>query len=198
MSGSLRIHRGAAPPPGPHDHVDLQFGPRLLLRYTDPRRFGALLLADDGDRSHALLRALGPEPLEPAFDGDLLYRCSRDRRVTIKALIMDSRVVVGVGNIYANEALYRAGIRPQRRAGRLSRRACDDLAQAIKAVLAEAIEAGGTTLRDFVGGDGRPGYFRMALAVYGRGGQPCPGCGTPLRETRLNQRSTVYCPSCQR
>jgi formamidopyrimidine-DNA glycosylase len=195
MSGSLRIlARGA--PPGKHDHVDIILDSDRLVRYRDPRRFGSLFWIEKG-AGHPLLEALGPEPLEEDFSGEYLYRVSRGRRVAVKSLLMTNRVVVGIGNIYANEALFAAGIRPDRSAGRISRQRYEKLAAAVKAVLLGAIEAGGTTLRDFVREDGTPGYFRLALDVYGRGHEPCPGCGRALREIRVGQRSTVFCPDCQ-
>lgn len=196
MSGSLRL-LPIGTPPGKHDHVDMEMEDGMLLRYTDPRRFGALVWSQD-PASHPLLAELGPEPLEPGFDGDYLHARAEGRSAPIKAFIMDSHVVVGVGNIYANEALFRAGIHPDRAAGRISRERYRRLAEAIQAVLAEAIAIGGTTLRDFVGGDGEPGYFQQELRVYGRGGQPCRRCGEMLREMRHNNRATVYCPHCQR
>jgi len=196
MSGSLRIVP-CGQPPGKHDHVDLRIEGGRCLRLTDPRRFGLVLWAREPDH-HPLLRDLGPEPLSAEFDGDYLWRRSRGRRVAVKNFIMDGHVVDGVGNIYANEALFRAGIHPARAAGRISRQRCERLAQAIREVLAEAIEAGGTTLRDFTGSDGRPGYFSRTLAVYDREGAPCPRCGHPIRSIRLGQRSTFYCPRCQR
>jgi len=196
MSGSVRIlPRGT--PAGKHDHVDLELESGQMLRLTDPRRFGALLW-QGADEVHPLLASLGPEPLSEAFDAEYLVRCCKGRRGTIKALIMDSHVVVGVGNIYANEALYLAGIDPRRAAGRIAAQRLACLTAAIKSVLARAIEQGGTTLRDFVGGDGKPGYFAQQLNVYGRAGAPCPGCGTILQEVRLAQRSTVYCKACQK
>jgi formamidopyrimidine-DNA glycosylase len=146
---------------------------------------------------HPLLANLGPEPLSAAFDGDLLYRLSRARRAPVKSFIMDGKVVVGVGNIYANEALFQAGIRPLRGAGRISRDRYCRLAHEVKQVLTSAIDQGGTTLRDFVGGDGKPGYFAQQLFVYGRGGQPCKHCGNILQESRVSQRNTVYCVACQ-
>lgn len=197
MSGSLRILPAGAPP-GPHDHLDWTLEGGLCLRFTDPRRFGLVQWLQGDPLAHPLLAGLGPEPLGEAFTADYLYRASRGRRVAVKAFLMDGRVVAGVGNIYANEALHRAGIRPQVPAGRLSRARCGRLVAALREVLAEAVAQGGTTLRDFVGGDGRPGYFAQALRVYGRAGAPCTGCGAPLREVRLAGRSTVYCPRCQR
>ncbi len=196
MSGSLRVVT-ALDAPKKHDHVDIVLGSGKILRYNDPRRFGCLLwtLADPSE--HELLQKLGPEPLQGEFDADYLYRLSRGRKVAVKTFIMDSRVVVGVGNIYANEALYLAGIRPGRAAGRVSGPRYEKLVAAIKSVLSAAVEQGGTTIRDFVGGDGKPGYFRQQLNVYDHGGEPCPACGRELCETRLGQRSTVYCRACQ-
>jgi formamidopyrimidine-DNA glycosylase len=196
MSGSLRVVT-ALDTPAKHDHVDIELGSGKILRYNDPRRFGCMLwtLADPAE--HELLRHLGPEPLEAGFDASYLYQRSRGRKAAVKSFIMDSHVVVGVGNIYANEALYLAGIRPGRAAGRVSLPRYEKLVAAITQVLASAIEQGGTTLRDFVGGDGQPGYFKQQLNVYDRGGQPCRGCGRELRESRLGQRATVYCSNCQ-
>ena len=197
MSGSLRVIRNQAPP-GPHDHIDLVMANGILLRYTDPRRFGAWLWTDEAPELHPLLNRLGPEPLGSEFSGDYLYRLARGRRLAVKSFLMDSRSVAGIGNIYANEALFLAGIHPARPAGRISRQRYDRLAGAVKEVLTLAIRQGGTTLRDFTHGEGRPGYFRQSLNVYGRGGETCRNCGTPLRESRTGQRSTVYCPNCQR
>jgi len=196
MSGSLRVVPRDTPP-RKHDHIDLVLDNGSCLRFNDPRRFGCFLWLPPGQQ-HPLLEGLGPEPLSGAFSGDYLYRCSRGRRAPVKSFLMDSRVVVGVGNIYANESLFLAGIRPDRAAGRIAHRRYDALAQQVKAVLGDAIIQGGTTLRDFVGSDGRPGYFAQRLLVYGRGGQPCRRCAAPLREKRLGQRSTVYCGTCQR
>lgn len=196
MSGSLRILPQGTPALK-HDHVDIELDDGRLLRYTDPRRFGAITWARVPDE-HVLLRDLGPEPLEPGFDGDYLYARAHGRSMAVKSFIMDSHVVVGVGNIYANEALFRAGIHPDRAAGRISQERYRGLADAIRAVLSEAIAIGGTTLRDFVGGDGEPGYFAQELRVYGRGGQTCKTCGELLREMRHNNRATVYCPQCQK
>ena len=196
MSGSLRVMDPKAAPLR-HDHVDILFDGGHCLRYNDPRRFGCLLWIPPGE-THPLLDGLGPEPLSQDFDGDYLYRRARGRRGPVKSFIMDGRIVVGVGNIYANEALFLAGIRPQRAAGRISRDRYEVLAQLIKQVLTSAISQGGTTLRDFVGGDGKPGYFAQQLFVYGRGGAPCKACERPLQEVRLAQRTTVYCMACQR
>ena len=196
MSGSLRVVR-RGDPVARHDHVDVALAGGHSLRFNDPRRFGCFLWLAPGER-HPLLANLGPEPLSPEFDGQLLYRRSRGRRGPVKNFIMDARVVVGVGNIYASEALFLAGIRPDRAAGRVSAARYECLSQCIKQVLTSAIEQGGTTLRDFVGGDGKPGYFARHLHVYGRGGQPCTCCGSQLRACRLGQRGSVYCVACQR
>lgn len=197
MSGSLRLV-ATDTPPGRHDHLDIVFDHDLALRLTDPRRFGLVVWVPDCPGSYPLLAGLGPEPLDPSWNGAALARAARGRRTAIKALIMDARIVVGVGNIYANEALFMAGIHPARPAGRISRRRLDALAEAIKQVLERAIEAGGTSLRDFVAEDGRPGYFAQSLQVYGREGQPCPRCGGAIRRIRQFGRSTFYCPRCQR
>ncbi|WP_313085994.1 bifunctional DNA-formamidopyrimidine glycosylase/DNA-(apurinic or apyrimidinic site) lyase [Pseudomonas sp.] len=196
MSGSLRLIPEDLPA-AKHEHVDIVLESGQALRYTDPRRFGALLWSED-PLSHVLLANLGPEPLGDGFDGERLYRLSRGRSMAIKPFIMDNAVVVGVGNIYASEALYAAGIDPRRAAGTVSRARYERLAGEIRRILAYAIERGGTTLRDFVGGDGKPGYFQQELFVYGRGGEFCKGCGATLREIRLGQRASVYCSRCQR
>jgi formamidopyrimidine-DNA glycosylase len=196
MSGSLRLV-DAGEAPGRHDHIDIVLDSGRALRYNDPRRFGCMLWVPAGE-THPLLAHLGPEPLSDTFDGELLYRLSRGRKGPVKNFIMDGKIVVGVGNIYANEALFHAGIRPERAAGRISAARYQRLAQEIKTVLAVAISRGGTTLRDFVGGDGKPGYFAQELSVYGRAKQPCKNCGEPLKEVRLGQRTTVFCRTCQR
>tara|TARA_B110000444_G_C18808864_1_gene581462 strand:- start:392 stop:1207 length:816 start_codon:yes stop_codon:yes gene_type:complete len=196
MSGSLRILKSAEAPEK-HDHVDIVFKGSVILRYTDPRRFGCVLWTEDEPHSHKLLSALGPEPLTDLFGEEYLFAKSRGRSVPVKSFIMDSKVVVGVGNIYANEALFRAGIRPLQSSGRISKQRYARLTSAIKRVLQDAISKGGTTLRDFVDGDGQPGYFAQQLDVYGRAGQPCNRCGNLLKELRLAQRATVYCASCQ-
>ncbi len=196
MSGSLRIVDKTAAP-GKHDHVDIVLEGGKVLRYNDPRRFGCLLWHQEDPINHPLLSRLGPEPLGNEFDADYMYRQSRRRKAAVKAFLMDGHIVVGVGNIYANEALHRAGVHPSRQAGRISRRRYDRLVGEVRAVLMNAIADGGTTLRDFVGSDGKPGYFRQQLAVYGRGGEPCQTCATTLKEIRLGQRSTVFCPECQ-
>ncbi len=197
MSGSLLVLKQASTP-GRHDHVDIEWDDGSILRYSDPRRFGSLHWIRVGDPIHRLLANLGPEPLSPGFNGHYLHGRSRSRRQAVKSFIMDGRIVAGVGNIYAAEALFRAGIRPSRQAGRISRARYERLASAIRTVLAEAICKGGTTLRDFVAEDGRPGYFQQALRVYGRSGGPCVQCGERLRSTRIGQRATVYCGHCQR
>ncbi|MDG2090178.1 MAG: bifunctional DNA-formamidopyrimidine glycosylase/DNA-(apurinic or apyrimidinic site) lyase [Gammaproteobacteria bacterium] len=197
MSGSLRIVK-TAEALKKHDHVDIVLKNGDILRYHDPRRFGCMLWAGSEPYKHVLLEKLGPEPLTDDFNAEHLFALSRKRSSAIKTFIMDSHNVVGVGNIYANEALFSAGIRPKRQAGKVSKSAYIKLVAAIKAILAEAIEQGGTTLRDFVGGDGKPGYFKQSLSVYGRGGEACINCKTLLKEIRLGQRSTVYCPVCQK
>lgn len=196
MSGSLRV---LAPdvPLRAHDHVDIALASGQVLRFNDPRRFGCLLWQPP-DTTHPLLRDLGPEPLGAEFDGDHLFRVSRGRRAPVKAMLMDQRTVVGVGNIYAAEALFAAGIAPLREAGRISRERYVRLAGEIRRILAHAIQRGGTTLRDFISPDGAPGYFEQELSAYGRGGQPCPDCATPLRQALIAQRTTVWCPRCQR
>jgi len=196
MSGSLRIVRDDSAP-GPHDHIDMLMDNNITLRYTDPRRFGAWLWTKNDSATHPLLSKLGPEPLGDAFNTDCFFARSRGRKLAVKSFLMDSHNVVGVGNIYASEALFRAGIHPARAAGRISRQRYGKLVDAVKQVLTEAIRQGGTTLRDFSNSEGRPGYFQQSLKVYGRTGEPCPDCATPLRETRTGQRSTFYCPHCQ-
>lgn len=196
MSGSVRII-DADEPAGKHDHVDICFGSGKALRFRDPRRFGSLLWAEN-PLEHELLKNLGPEPLSDEFDGTCLWQASRGRSVSVKQFIMNASIVVGVGNIYASEALFYAGIHPRRSAGRIAAQRMDGLANAIKSVLANAIEAGGTTLRDFYGGDGEPGYFRQQLATYDREGKPCRRCTTPITAIVLGQRSTYYCKVCQR
>lgn len=201
MSGMLRV----LPPDallGKHDHVDIAIEPSAteaarVLRFTDPRRFGCLLWQAPGE-THELLSNLGPEPLTDTFDGDLLWHVSRGRSAAVKLFLMDNAVVVGVGNIYASEALFAAGIDPRRAAGSVSRARYARLAAEVKRILAWAIERGGTTLRDFLNPDGAPGYFFRELNVYGRDGEPCHTCGTPIRQTVLGQRSTFWCPRCQR
>ena len=196
MSGSLRIISDQSPPLT-HDHIDLTLQSGAVLRFNDPRRFGCWLWTDAANH-HPLIASLGPEPLSADFNGPMLYRLSRAKKTPIKSFIMDNHVVVGVGNIYANEALFKAGIHPRRQAGRISLDRYHLLAEAIRETLSAAILMGGTTLRDFVNSDGKPGYFAQSLLVYGRAGEPCPECQTVLKEIRMNNRSTVYCSVCQR
>lgn len=210
MSGSLRLV--AAPstspsanpdtastptPPQKHDHVDLVLDNGATLRFRDPRRFGAMLWTTGNVAQHPLLAHLGPEPLTEAFNGNLLYRRTRGRSVSVKEAVMNSRIVTGVGNIYTNEALFHARINPAMPAGKLGLTRCRTLAQAIKQTLRLAIEAGGSSLRDFIGSDGNPGYFQQQYWVYGRAGQPCRKCGTLIVQIRQGQRSSFYCPQCQ-
>ncbi len=197
MSGSLRI----LPHPGSvqkHDHFDIEMQNGVCLRFNDPRRFGAFLWLDGELQSHELLRELGPEPLSADFTAGYLYRCSRARQVAIKNFIMNGHIVVGVGNIYASEALFMAGIHPQRAAGRISRQRYESLVGAIRDVLERAIRRGGTTLRDFVNSDGAPGYFAQELLVYDRAGSDCFQCGATIAQKVIGQRSSYYCPVCQR
>ena len=200
MSGSLRVVASGSPPKR-HDHVDLTLDDGKCLRFHDPRRFGLFLWTPESPEiaqiQHPLLCDLGPEPLGDAFDGNYLYALSRTRRVAIKSFIMDAAVVVGVGNIYANESLFMAGIHPARHCHRVGLERYRRLAATIRAVLRASIEQGGTTLRDFVNEDGQPGYFAQSLRVYGRAGEPCGICGEPLRLTRIGQRSSFFCPRCQ-
>lgn len=197
MSGSLRI----APPATAfrkHDHIEITFAGDRRLRFHDPRRFGLMIWSPDPVERHPLIAHLGPEPWDELFDAAYLHAAARRRRAAVKNVIMDGRIVVGVGNIYASEALYRAGVHPKRAAGRVSVARYAGIVLAIREVLAEAIEVGGTTLRDFVKSDGEPGYFRLQLNVYGRSGEPCPGCHEPIRQAVIGQRSSFYCPKCQR
>lgn len=195
MSGSLRLD-DPSNPPRKHDHVEWRLDNGRALRLHDPRRFGAVL-TDRVDAPHERLGQLGPEPLGPIFDGTYLATRFAGRRVAVKQAIMNAAIVVGVGNIYASEALFLAGIHPMAPAGLLDRDECHTLAAAIRQVLAAAIEQGGTTLRDFLAPSGTPGYFRQTLNVYERTGQPCRGCGTAVERTVLGQRSTWFCPTCQ-
>ncbi len=203
MSGSWRVYLGAAPAPGVHDHVDIVFdgAPPRLVRLTDPRRFGALLwhAARDGDvQRHPLLATLGIEPFNACFDARWLHAATRGRSASIKQVLLEGRIVAGIGNIYASESLFRAGIHPAAPAQRLSPARCERLANAIRAVLGEAIGMGGSTLRDFVGADGAQGYFMLDAFVYDRAGLPCKVCGAPIRRIVQGQRATYYCPRCQR
>ena len=196
MSGSMRIVSPDAPPEK-HDHFDIVTDRGDAIRFNDPRRFGSLLWGGDDPESHPLLANLGPEPLGSEFTGEYLYSSARGRRVAIKQHIMNSHCVVGVGNIYANEALFYAGISPLRAAGRIALPRMKKLVDAIRAVLSKSIKKGGTTLRDYRGGDGKPGYFRQQLAVYERAGEPCKQCGAEIKRRVQGQRASYYCVRCQ-
>lgn len=196
MSGSLRVVDNKQAPVK-HDHVDIIFESGRVLRFRDPRKFGSILWTKDDPMGHKLIKHLGPEPLSADFQTDYLYSRSRKRTKAIKTFIMDSCIVVGVGNIYANEALYRAGIKPTLQAGKVSKARYEILIIEIKKVLSEAINKGGTTLRDFINGEGKPGYFKNELQVYDRAGKPCNYCETPIKMIRQGQRSTFYCTKCQ-
>ncbi|NNL11497.1 MAG: bifunctional DNA-formamidopyrimidine glycosylase/DNA-(apurinic or apyrimidinic site) lyase [Pseudomonadales bacterium] len=197
MSGSLRI---CAPEEAlrKHDHLVFSLSGNKQLRFNDPRRFGSALWLGSATYEHTLLRSLGPEPLDNEITAEHLFAMSRKRKVAVKNFIMDNHVVVGVGNIYANEALYLSGIRPRRAAGRVSRGEYVVLLDNIRKVLDASIKMGGSTLRDFVGGDGKPGYFQQTLRVYGREAEPCPTCGNPIKQITVGQRSSFYCANCQR
>jgi formamidopyrimidine-DNA glycosylase len=197
MSGSLRICNPDEAP-RKHDHVDIVMDSGRCIRFNDPRRFGALLWWEERPDEHVLLKDLGPEPLSDHFSGRHLWRLSRGRKGAVKNFIMDGHVVVGVGNIYASEALFMSGIHPSRPAGRISATRYEALAMAIRDVLTHAIRRGGTTLRDFVNSEGNPGYFAQELLVYERHGNPCFQCGNPIRRRVIGQRSSYYCPKCQR
>ena len=197
MSGSLRILPGGDRPQR-HDHVDLVLEDGQCLRFRDPRRFGSILWTRGEPLEHELLRSLGPEPLADDFDGGSLHARSHRRKVAVKQFIMNSHTVVGVGNIYANEALHRAGIDPRRAAGRISAKRYQDLGHRIQETLEEAITSGGTTLRDFTGSDGKPGYFSQELLVYDRAGLPCNSCGSSIERIVQGARATYFCPRCQR
>jgi formamidopyrimidine-DNA glycosylase len=197
MSGSLRLVSSGTPPKA-HDHWDLVLDGGLALRFHDPRRFGSLHFTQEDPATHALLKKLAPEPLSREFNGEYLFKASRRRLVAIKQLIMNSQIVVGVGNIYASEALFRARLSPRRAAGRVTRAEAEKLAKAIKAVLTAAIKIGGTTLRDYVNADGAPGYFRQKLFVYERAKQACRVCKSPVKQFTQGQRSTYWCSTCQR
>jgi len=197
MSGSLRL-LDIDTPPKPHDHWDIRLDSGWVLRYHDPRRFGSLHWTGTDPALHPLLHRLAPEPLSAAFDGEYLYRMTRRRNVALKQFIMNSHRVVGVGNIYASEALFRAHLSPRRAARRITRKEAAALAEAIKTVLAEAIEIGGTTLRDYVNADGAPGYFRQKLFVYERKGEHCRVCRSVVKHFVQGQRSTYWCSTCQR
>jgi len=196
MSGSLRILKSKTPLEK-HDHFEIIFDNNITLRLRDPRRFGAVLWAEKNWQDHKLIKSLGPEPLTDKFDTEYLYAASRNKTSTVKSFIMDSHIVVGVGNIYASEALFRAGIHPTRAAKRISKNRFEDLVAAIKAVLEKAINEGGTTLKDFTNAEGKPGYFTQQLNVYGKANQPCPSCSTPIKHKVIAQRATYYCSHCQ-
>ncbi|ORU93535.1 MAG: DNA-formamidopyrimidine glycosylase [Cycloclasticus sp. symbiont of Bathymodiolus heckerae] len=196
MSGSLRVIN-ADIPPEKHEHIDIIFDDNSCLRYKDPRRFGCLLWTSGPINEHKLIRLLGPEPLSNNFEIDYFYPKAKAKKRPIKSLIMDGHIVVGVGNIYASEALFKAGIHPQRAANNISKARLQRLVIAIKDILAQAIEQGGTTLKDFVNSEGKPGYFQQTLNVYGRAKQPCLACKSPIKQVVIAQRSTFYCPHCQ-
>lgn len=197
MSGSLRVMEGKVPAAEKHEHFDLVFKSGPTLRFTDPRRFGACMWQAAGEDSN-LLDHLGPEPLSAEFTDGYLFNKSRKRTSAVKTFIMDQKIVVGVGNIYASESLFLSGISPKKAAGKVSKAKYALLTNAIKHVLAKAIADGGTTLKDFVGSDGKPGYFAQQLRVYGRSGEPCITCDTPIKQITQGQRSTFYCPNCQK
>ena len=197
MSGSLRIVSGSAEPTK-FDHVDIVLINGQCLRLRDPRRFGSLLWTTGDPARHKLLKNLGPEPLGLDFNGDYLYTASRQRKIAVRDFLMNSQVLAGIGNIYANECLFLAAIRPQRAAGKVTRERYQRLAVAIRETLEKAIRAGGTTLRDFQNADGLPGYFQQTLNVYGRKGELCLHCDTPVRGVKLGQRSAFFCPQCQK
>ena len=198
MTGSLRVFTAPPPRRRPHDHIDLVLDDGTTLRYHDPRRFGAMLWLPAGAGVHPLLAALGPEPFDPAFDAAYLHRETRRRSAAIKLALMDNHLVVGVGNIYANESLFRAGIRPTIAARRLTRPRLARLVDVVRETLTEAIAKGGSTLRDYVDSRGEPGYFQLDYYVYGREGLPCRVCGTRSSRVRLGGRATTWCPTCQR
>ena len=197
MSGSLRIV-SADSVPTKHEHYDIVLSNRRIVRFTDPRRFGSLHWTEAPPGQHALLCKLGPEPISEAFSANALFHAARGRSVSIKQFLMDQHHVVGVGNIYANEGLFRAGVRPQTAAGRVSLARCERIVQAIKHTLNLALKAGGSTLRDFMNSDGEPGSFQLSYRVYDRTGKPCFRCGNLIRSIRQGQRSTFYCATCQR
>jgi len=197
MSGSLRIVNTQLAAEK-HDHVDFIFSDDTVLRFNDTRRFGAILATSDPINQHKLISQLGPEPLSDQFTGSHLHQLSKNKKSTIKSFIMDGHNVVGVGNIYASESLFMAGILPTRQAGRISLKRYQKLADCIKTVLQQAIEQGGTTLRDFVNEQGKPGYFQQSLAVYGRANKECIRCSTPIQQLKIAQRASYFCPTCQK
>jgi formamidopyrimidine-DNA glycosylase len=196
MSGSLRICTDKTAPEK-HDHIDIRVSNNKILRLRDPRKFGCVLWAPSDINEHKLIKPLGPEPLEEEFDAEYLHKKANNRQCSIKALIMNSHIVVGVGNIYASESLFKAGINPKRKAGKISRPRLLKLVDAIKLTLNEAINEGGTTLRDFTGISGQPGYFAQKLLVYGRNGEKCTQCSEPIKQFTQQSRSTFYCTKCQ-
>lgn len=205
-AGTLLLHLGMSGricllernyPPEKHDHFDILFGDGRVLRLRDPRRFGAVLWAGEQPQQHMLISVLGPEPLEDGFDAQYLHATIRTRNSAIKVTIMDSHLVVGVGNIYASESLFRARIHPETPAKQLTLKQCQILVAEIKATLNDSLNAGGSSLRDFFGADGNPGYFQQEYFVYGRTGEPCKVCASPIKNIRLGQRSTFYCEKCQ-
>ena len=199
MSGSLRVYPdGSAPPPEKHDHFDIVTDDQTVLRLRDPRRFGAVLWFAGPAEQHPLLQHLGPEPLQDEFTAGYLKTAFSRRKSAVKTALMDNKIVVGVGNIYANESLFQAAIAPQRAAKSLSKTECAALTAAVKQILRRAIETGGSTLRDFVNSEGKSGYFQQEYKVYGKTDQPCAHCGTPIVKTVIGQRGTFYCPTCQR
>lgn len=196
MSGSLRFSNYHEQPKS-HDHVEFQINDNRLLRFHDPRRFGCVLWVEGNPYHYRLLAHLGIEPLDDTFNGEYLYAATRNRSVSIKNLLMNSKIVVGIGNIYASEALHRSGINPVRRANQVSEKRYQILADSVKKTMENAISAGGTTLNDYVNGTGSPGYFGQELLVYGREGKPCKKCGAPIKRRVIGQRSTFYCRKCQ-
>lgn len=196
MSGSLKILTSSVPAKK-HDHVDIVFSSHLTLRYTDPRRFGVILWTLDNPQNHVLLKSLGVEPLEKAFTANFLFQIAQKRNIAIKSLIMNSHIIVGIGNIYATESLFLAKIHPACPTKLLTLQQCEALVKAIKKVLKRAIQQGGTTLKDFVNSEGKPGYFAQQLNVYGRQQQHCIVCQTTIESIRLGQRSSAFCPYCQ-
>jgi formamidopyrimidine-DNA glycosylase len=197
MSGSLRICTSKTPPEK-HDHIDIRVSNGKILRLRDPRKFGCVLWTSAAINEHKLIKPLGPEPLDDKFNADYLHNKANKRQCSIKALIMNSHIVVGVGNIYASESLFKAGINPKRKAGKVSHQRLEKLVASIKVTLSESIKQGGTTLRDFTSEDGQPGYFAQKLQVYGKTGEECSACGQPIKQITQQARSTFYCSQCQK
>lgn len=198
MSGHVRIYENNPPPPDKHDHFDMVMKNGCTLRYTDPRRFGSILFTESDPLQHKLLKNIGPEPLDKEFNYKYLLECCKKSKRPIKTLIMDSHIVPGVGNIYANESLFSAKISPTKVSLDLSKEQCQALCKSIKSILKKSIKLGGTTLKDFSSADGKPGYFAQELLVYGKEQQECPNCSDTLIGLRMSGRQTVYCPSCQK